>query len=219
MLSYLHDRLSMTVRTFCFACTALVVPAIANAQPVNGLYVSGGAGANFLQNEILTRVPGFDPKRSLTFDTGVAAQGSIGWGLGNGLRAEIEGDFITNHVSGIKGLPGARRAGGYQQEYGGFVNVLYDFNFGLPIYPYLGVGAGGQILDAHNFNQSTPGFVFPNPSGSHSNGAFAYQGIAGAAYPLPWVPGFPSPPNIAWWACLTQCPPRPSPSTRRHRGL
>lgn len=179
----------MTIRTFCLACTALVLPAIANAQPVNGLYVSGGAGANFLQNEIVTAAPGLTQEHSWKFDTGIATQASIGWGLGNGFRAEIEGDFLTNHVSGVKGYSGARRAGGYQQEYGGFVNVLYDFSLGLPVYPYLGLGAGGQMLDAHNFNDSTPGFVFPHPGGGSSNGTFAYQAIAGAAYPLPWVPG------------------------------
>jgi outer membrane protein OmpA-like peptidoglycan-associated protein len=179
----------MTSRGLLLAGAVLAFPAIVNAQPVTGLYVSGGAGANFLQNETLSTVPGLLPKRSYTFDPGVASEASLGWGYGNGLRAEIEGDFLTNHVSGVKGLAGPRRAGGYQQEYGGFVNGLYDFSFGLPIYPYLGLGVGGQILDANNFNQSAPGFVFPQPGRSHSNGAFAYQGIAGAGYPLPWVPG------------------------------
>jgi len=179
----------MTFRVLLLAGAALAFPAIVNAQPVNGLYVSGGAGANFLQNETLSAVPGVLSKHSLTFDTGVATAASIGWGYGNGLRAEVEGDFLTNHVSGVKGFSGYRRAGGYQQEYGGFINGFYDFSLGLPIYPYLGLGVGGQILDSYNFNQSTVGFVFPHREGSHSDGAFAYQGIAGAGYPLPWVPG------------------------------
>src|ERR1700712_5654430 len=54
---------SMTIRTFWLACTALVFPALASAQPVNGLYVSGGASANFLQNEIVTGAPGLSRKR------------------------------------------------------------------------------------------------------------------------------------------------------------
>jgi OmpA-OmpF porin, OOP family len=183
-----RQALSMKFSTFLLAATTLALPGVAAAQPVTGLYVGAGAGANLLQNESLSAVPGLQPKRSLTFDTGFAGNASIGWGFGNGLRAEVEGDFLTNHVSGIKGSSSAQRAGGFEQEYGGMVNTLYDFNFGLPIYPYIGVGVGGQILEDNHINFSDIGASIPH-GGSASVGAFAYQAIAGASFPLPWVTG------------------------------
>jgi OmpA-OmpF porin, OOP family len=136
----------------------------------------------------LSAVPGLQPKRSLTFDTGFAGNASIGWGFGNGLRAEVEGDFLSNHVSGIKGTSTPRRAGGFQQQYGGMVNALYDFDFGIPVYPYLGVGVGGQVLELDNLNSSVPGESIPH-GGSALTSSFAYQGIVGVGVPLPWVAG------------------------------
>ncbi len=68
------------------------------------------------------------------------------------------------------------------------VNALYDFDFGLPVYPYIGVGAGGQIVDEEHFNSSAVGASIPS-GGSASIGAFAYQAIAGVGYPLAAVPG------------------------------
>jgi OOP family OmpA-OmpF porin len=171
------------------ATSLLAVPLIARAQPVDGLYVGAGAGVNFLQNEIETPKTSNAPdKRSYVFDPGVAAFGSVGYGLGNGLRLELEGDYLTNHVRKVK-LDEPERAGGYQQQFGGFVNALYDFDFGAPVYPYLGLGVGYQAVDLVNVNASAGGTNPPGRIGSQTSGNFAYQAIAGVSYPVAPVPG------------------------------
>ena len=183
-----------------------MIPATAAAQPVAGPYVSLGAGVNLKQNDIVTPAPtlGFDQNVEYSFHPGFAGQASAGFGFWRGLRAEIEGDYLSNVVRGAQqilpdGQNPPRRGGGLERQYGGFVNVLYDFDFGMPVHPYLGVGAGGQAVEHTGFNQSLQGsvpFPFPPPPpgvhvGFHDQtvGGFAYQGIAGFSVPVPWVAG------------------------------
>jgi OOP family OmpA-OmpF porin len=174
-------------RTF-LTVTLLALPLAAQAQPVTGPYVSLGAGVNFLQNEIAKPNNGYGPlERSYVFDPGVAAFASAGYGLGNGLRIELEGDYLNNHVRKAQfEIP--LRAGGYQQQFGGFVNALYDFDFGLPVYPYLGAGVGYQVVELNNVNSSTAAAQVRS-GGAEDNGNFAYQGIAGLSYPISYLPG------------------------------
>ncbi len=175
---------------FLLAMAALFARSAA-AQPVSGPYVSAGGGADFLQNQILPANPGAaEPKHVLHFDQpGAAGDLSVGWGFGNGLRVELEGDYLNDHVEKTN-FPSIypRRAGGYEQTYGGFANVLYDIPLRLPVHPYVGVGAGGQVLEADDFNQSPAG-VPVGRGGAARLGSFAYQAIAGLAVPVPWVRG------------------------------
>ena len=72
---------------------------------------------------------------------------------------------------------------GHEARYGAFANVLYDFNVGLPyLYPYVGAGVGWQE-DRFN-NVSAAGADIDK-----SKGVLAYQGIAGLAMPISYVPG------------------------------
>ncbi|SDB69470.1 OmpA family protein [Belnapia rosea] len=169
----------MTLRKALLAATVLALPVAAQAQPVSGLYIGAGGGLNIHQdsnnNGVKTK---FD-------DIGAVGLASIGWGFGNGLRAEIEGSFRSND---IRSLNGGGRTGnsGYFRNYAAMANVLYDFNLGLPVIPYLGVGVGYGWVDVDKANIAGPG-------GSRYriedvDGNLAYQGIAGMAFALP-VPG------------------------------
>ena len=176
------------VKRFLCCGTFCLVPMLAAAQPAAGPYVDLGGGVNFLENQIEKPFGGYGPsKRTFTFDTGASGYAAIGYGLGNGLRVEVEGDFINNVVRGAK-YPVPLRAGGYEQQYGGLLNVLYDFNLNLPFTPYLGVGAGYQEVGPDNFNSS--GYnVLDYGVEKISHGQFAYQGIVGFSYPISFVPG------------------------------
>jgi outer membrane protein OmpA-like peptidoglycan-associated protein len=134
---------------------------------------------------------------------GFGAVVSVGWGFGNGLRAEIEGDYRSNHNSNFSGTFVPIGGGSdNRQTYGFMGNILYDF-VGLTPYvqPYVGVGVGWMGLneDFHAYNlttlTSTSGATTNtlSPGGAtfrtHSTeGSFAYQAILGAAFPMP-VPG------------------------------
>ena len=178
------------------------LPVSAAAQPVTGPYVSLGGGVNLQQNEIRLGSINAPVKAVYTFHPGFAGAASVGYGLGNGLRLEIEGDYLDNVVRGGKTVSTetlAYRAGGVEQKYGGFANVVYDLNLGLPVTPYVGLGAGGQEVEHSGFNRSAEGAVATTPIvptgspplGYHRQtlGGFAYQGIAGFSTPVPFLPG------------------------------
>ncbi|MGH7212389.1 MAG: OmpA family protein, partial [Acetobacteraceae bacterium] len=120
---------------------------------------------------------------------GLATEASVGFGLGNGLRLEVEGFYNYNHLHKLEGTPFATMASGENEEYGGMVNALYDFDIGMPfIFPYVGVGVGYQWTTWHNVHASGINF----PASLYANdtaGSFAYQGIAGLSFPIPSLPG------------------------------
>ncbi len=57
--------------------------------------------------------------------------------------------------------------------------MLYDIPVRFPVTSYVGVGAGGQILEVDNLEGSTPGPDFPHRGGSPSISSFSDQAIAG----------------------------------------
>ncbi len=200
----------MTLRTTLLTASLLTMPFITQAQPISGIYIGAGVGANFIQDErvrlngVAGANAGLDQAR-LRFDPGFRALGSVGYGLGNGLRLEIEGDYFRNSLSRVGqtvsgaapnrviGLPAS--AQGAEEKFGGFVNTIYDINpnllglgsLPLAITPYLGIGAG--YLQSHNQNLSIagPGQILIRSTGNDGN--FAYQGIVGLAFPISAVPG------------------------------
>jgi opacity protein-like surface antigen len=174
------------------ASVFLALPAAAFAQPITGLYVGGGVGLHIPQNPQATGLgPGFGGGHtSLNQDFGFNGEFSVGYGIGNGFRFELEGDFMR---SDIRNLQGTRffptSSNGTTRTWGFMGNALYDLDVGLPyVFPYLGVGAGYQWtkLNGVSFNQPGGPFSFNSDS---QNGSFAWQAIVGASFPLPWVPG------------------------------
>jgi outer membrane protein OmpA-like peptidoglycan-associated protein len=97
-------------------------------------------------------------------------------------RRKAEGDYANNHVRKAV-LRQPERAGGIEQQYGGFVNALYDISLGLPVTPYVGLGAGYQAIGLDNISSGNVGSA--SKPGDETKGAFAYQAIAGVSYPLP----------------------------------
>ncbi|MCO6419570.1 OmpA family protein [Siccirubricoccus sp. KC 17139] len=174
----------MNLKQALLAATVLALPLAAQAQPVSGLYVGAGAGLN-LHQESTGNANGVSGKTKYENDgLGGLGLASIGWGFGNGLRAEVEGNFRQNGIERTTGPGGARVAsGGYLNNYGVMVNAFYDFQLGGPISPYLGVGVGYGWVEAKNIR-------IAGTTVHDTDSQFAYQGIAGAAYSLgAYVPG------------------------------
>ena len=89
------------------AATVLAAPFAVHAQPISGLYVAGGAGANLLQDTTVkhftpTNKPGFGGGTNFRYDIGPVVVASVGYGLGNGLRIELEGTGMQNKVNKVK---------------------------------------------------------------------------------------------------------------------
>ena len=201
----------MNLRHALLGATMLVVPAVASAQPVSGVYIAAGAGLNWLtdsdggnlqswldasdinpNNLGLTPSGGFNA----SFDMGFAGVLSVGYGFGNGLRLELEGNFRYNEVDSVtaRGYGGAATSGGRAKTYGLMVNALYDFGTAerWVVQPYLGLGAGYAWTDYDNVNvraRSTAGSALPQFTVDGSDGRFAYQAIVGAAMPIQSVHG------------------------------
>ena len=173
--------------TLLIAVAPLSLPAFVFAQPVTGFYVGAGVGGNFMQRETATTtvtsrfvpvggllanaVTGTNNFRErLSFDPGAVGVGSVGFGFGDGLRVEFEGDYRYN------GGSDRSNTGRYEQKAGGMANALYDFDIGSPVlFPYLGVGVGYMWADR--------GYTEGRTS------SFAYQALAGIATPIPGVSG------------------------------
>jgi outer membrane protein OmpA-like peptidoglycan-associated protein len=174
----------MNFRKTLAAATLLALPMAAHAQPIDGLYVGGGAGVNFMQSQNATvSSPRIVGSRSGDLKTaaGPVVVLNLGYGFGNGLRAEVEGDYRHNTFSG-------NGFGGQEQKYGAMANVLYDFVGLIPsVTPYVGVGAGYQWAQERGTHFSTGGLTVA--TGTQSKGSFAYQAILGAAMPITSIPG------------------------------
>ncbi|HEY0425921.1 MAG TPA: OmpA family protein [Rhodopila sp.] len=178
----------MNFRNGLVAATILALPVAANAQPLTGLYLGGGAGVNIMQNEtakLNTPIPGVQSSPRLNSRVGPAVVLSLGYGLGNGLRAEVEGSYRYNNFSGTSGQT---TSGGLEQKFGAMFNVLYDFGAIIPIVkPYVGVGAGYQWAKESNLHASGLGLAAAAKTGTE--GSFAYQGILGVDLPIAAAPG------------------------------
>ncbi|MDB5370184.1 MAG: OmpA family protein, partial [Roseomonas sp.] len=171
----------MNFKKALLAATVLALPLAAQAQPITGVYVGAGAGYNYLQDADLS-IPGQSGSVSAEFENGIVGVLSVGYGFGNGLRAEIEGNYRQNDVDTIGNLPGI---GGTARTYGAMVNALYDFNVGLPVVPYVGAGIGYAWTDYDTVRSR--GVV--TTTIDDTDGQFAFQGIAGLAFPIAAVPG------------------------------
>jgi outer membrane protein OmpA-like peptidoglycan-associated protein len=193
---------------------ALALPAAANAQSmmdgfrispeqtVRGLYVGAGAGLNLHNNQRLSPDRGLaaglsnlgiNGRGTAIFEPGFVGVASIGYGFGYGLRAEIEGSYRENELEKVRGFPGStlsNRASGLNRTYGVMGNLLYDFRIpGVPWFvPYVGAGAGYMWREQDQFAVNGRGGAIALRSRA-IEGSFAYQGIAGAAFPIRAVPG------------------------------
>jgi outer membrane protein OmpA-like peptidoglycan-associated protein len=183
-------------KTLLAAAAVVALPVLAQAQPVSGPYIGAGVGGNWLQDTSLNGSVNNAIGRKVEneFEIGYVGVLSLGWGFGNGLRAEIEGNYRSNDVSDTK-VSGAsiqsRASGtGTAVSYGAMANILYDFDLGSSlggIMPYIGGGVGYIWHDYQDVGISAVNgdkIVY-----NGDTGAFGYQAIVGAALPIAGVPG------------------------------
>ncbi len=105
------------------------------------------------------------------FNAGI--RGGYEWGP---LRLEEEFRFQQDGISGFNSVLGNVNANGNRNAYAFMTNAIYDFTFGWPITPHVGVGIGAVEL--------RDGWGVPNiGTFAHSTDwEFGYQAIAGVRY-------------------------------------
>lgn len=181
---------SLLARSACAACLSVMTFGAAKAQPVRGLYVAGAAGASFNQSQTVNPHTKLFPRGRDDFATGITGLGSVGWGLGNGFRVELEGNYRNNRLSRFHSPGFGSSAHGHQQKYGGMANALFDMDIGQNwIYPYFGAGIGYGSQFTNTAIQGTGADKGYRQRTRDSAGGFAYQGIFGLSLPVPWVVG------------------------------
>ena len=181
----------MRFRGAILATAVLATPVAAMAQPITGLYIGAGAGLHLPQDPKATSYgPGWGTGRvELNEGLGFNSNLAVGYGIGNGFRFEIEGDFMRSDLRHIIGTPFPTASNGKVRTWGVMANAIYDMDVGVPwIYPYVGAGAGYQWTKLNSVNSVQPGGPFA-ASFSSQSGAFAAQAIVGASFPVPNVPG------------------------------
>ena len=171
----------------CLAVGAVLHASASLAQPVTGIYAAIAGGGNVLQNETVRLSPSF-PSGIDKFDYGYAGVASAGYGFGNGVRVELEGNYRHNDLRHFASSRFPAAAGGFQENYGGMVNALFDMDIGKSwLYPYLGVGAGYAWTRQQTHYITGDGSYAENTDGT--SGHFAYQAMFGLSVPVPWVVG------------------------------
>ncbi|ALG75102.1 membrane protein [Azospirillum thiophilum] len=153
------------------AVPSLALSSAASAAP-EGFYVGAGAGVNWTEDADLSSYPAPGLGLKEEFKIGGIGDLSIGYASAMGLRAELEAAWRwRNGVDGTSSAtPALNGLGGKTSSVAFMGNLLYDFNLGLPITPYIGVGAG-----VAGVKQTLNG-------ASDRDWVFAYQGIVGASY-------------------------------------
>ncbi len=178
----------MQFRSALLLTAILAAPAAAHSQPFRGVYIGGGAGLNILGQESIHSSTGLglSSGRAL-LSNGFVGLGSVGYGFGNGLRVEIEGDWRDNPLHAILRPNDPTAPAGRQVTKGVMANALFDLDIGSRwVFPYLGAGVGYAWTSWQNVSATAPGSVF---SANDTAGRFAYQGIAGLSFPVWHVPG------------------------------
>jgi len=154
------------------AASALA-PLEASAQQTSGWYVGGGLGANWLRDSDVGG--GGVATSKAEFDTGWAGILSGGYGLGNGIRLELELGYRNNDVDKVAGASGR----GDVTQWSLMGNAIYDFATGTAFTPYVGIGLGGVRVDVDGGGTFAGGRTI-----SDDDTVFAYQGLLGVAYAI-----------------------------------
>ena len=175
--------------------------ASSQAQTVNGVYIGAGIGGTMMNDTINRRAPvgffGQGNGSQFSYNTGAVGQGAIGFGFGNGFRAELEGFYRRPALESVtlfgngSFTGGLTSRGGRAQIYGLMANAYYDFDlsalgsFFRYVQPYVGAGLGLGYSEFRGFSVDAFGSLRTTLQGTGRS--LAYQLILGAAVPMEYV--------------------------------
>jgi len=158
----------MVIKKVLVAAVALAtLPVVAQAQSLQypGFYAGIEGGGNWMFNTNVTTP--FGAGGTLYPQFGWAAGGMIGYDF-VGPRVELEGIYRNNKAT--VGSGNFNAFGANKDDIAVMANILYDFNAGGTIVPYIGAGAGIAFVRTSAFNIA------------NDTTQFAYQAIVGVGY-------------------------------------
>ena len=166
--SFRNDEGSVLIKKVLVTAAALVaLPVLAQAQSLQypGFYAGIEGGGSWMFNNTVTTP--FGAAGTMYPAIGWAAGGMIGYDF-VGPRVELEGIYRNNQAT--VGSGNFNAFGVSKDDIGILANIMYDFNAGGTIVPYIGAGAGIAFVrtSALNFASDTT--------------QFAYQAILGVGY-------------------------------------
>lgn len=165
------------------AAASIALIGSASAQNTTGFYIGGAAGLSII-NEIDGTYKPAGTKATQDYKTGYGLSGALGYGYSNGFRSEIEAAYSeakAKNSSYSLGSGITASTGGNANAFSLFGNALYDFNIGLPVTPYVGVGLGWLRLAAETKVNSNAGNIKLIDDSTDTVG---YQLIAGMSLPI-----------------------------------
>jgi opacity protein-like surface antigen len=152
---------------------------LTSTNSIAGGYVGLGTGIVYASNERFD-----ETSILLDYDLGFRVGAlTLGYGFQSGLRTEIEAAYRRNELEIIefdddRGIvnTGLHDAVDTQSL---MVNLIYDFEWGIPVRPYVGIGVGAARI-GYEISDTFSGATLLDESKT----AFAYQGIVGVRAPL-----------------------------------
>jgi outer membrane protein OmpA-like peptidoglycan-associated protein len=154
-------------KTWISAFALVVLPVATQAQSLQypGFYIGAEGGLNWMFNTNVATP--FGTTGTLYPDVGWAAGGMVGYDF-VGPRVELEGVYRRNTAT--VGAGAFNAFGAAKDDTAIMANLLYDFNAGGVIVPYIGAGAGIAFVRTSALGLST------------DTTQFAYQAILGVGY-------------------------------------
>jgi outer membrane protein OmpA-like peptidoglycan-associated protein len=134
-----------------------------------GAWYFGGEGGWTALDNASNRVGGFGFRQRFDDGFNIGARAGYEWGP---LRFEEEFNFRQNGISSVGGLATT----GNRTGYAFMTNAIYDFTFGWPITPHVGVGVGAVEL------HDSWGIKGLGTIANSTDWEFGYQAIAGIRY-------------------------------------
>jgi outer membrane protein OmpA-like peptidoglycan-associated protein/outer membrane protein W len=177
----------MKLRLALAAATCLALPVVAHAQTITGPYVSLEGGGAYV-NPVTSSDSLEGGSGKTLYRPNYAGIAGVGYGFGNGLRIELDGDYTHNTLS-ENDDSGHYKVRGHLNSYGPLLNVLYDIPTGTPFTPYLGVGGGYQFIQPTSFGGGYVPGTNPGINYGSTKGSIAADVVGGVAYDVAQVPG------------------------------
>lgn len=182
--------MSIDKRSIGIILLTATVPPLALAQPVEGAYLGAAAGWDLPRKQTINETAVVGSPLAIDWSADAVGMASLGYSTGKPLRFEIEASYRKHTIDAVTGTDVPNVSGGSRRTTALMLNAVYDFDVGRAwIRPYLGLGVGHIRTTLNDYSLGPQDARAFGMRASGSDGAGAYQALAGAAFPVAGVAG------------------------------